>query len=327
MDFLNGTYNNSTNTNDSTIAVNTITIILSVIFILGVFFNIISFSTIVITKNFQPINILIMNLAFADIVYISGIPLFVLNSFYQSWPLDLIGCRIFFFTDFVGTLVGVYTVTALSVERFIEVTDKKKKLENVSDTFKVLIISIYMGVIWFLALLFSIPMVMSIKAEKSLDDSYTCDTYWTVYQLNLFFFIKFVFSFIVPLIIILFSSTKLLIFLKKWKKNSSNKSSNETSVLTRNKSKKIKNPMRDKAIRIVLSIVLLFIVQWVPLWVVELYKALPTNDYIENIQLINMVVTLISYSNSITNPLLYIFLTVNFRKRLTDICQTRVIKR
>ena len=86
----------------------------------------------------------------------------------------------------------------------------------------------------------------------------------------------------------------------------------------RKQKKNQSNIIRIKAIKIVLSIVLLFLMQWTPLWFSELYKAI-ADELIENIQLLNVIITLISYSNSISNPLLYIFLTHNFRKHLTDV--------
>jgi hypothetical protein len=48
-----------------------------------------------------------------------------------------------------------------------------------------------------------------------------------------------------------------------------------------------------------------------PLWTLELIKAI-CSEYIENIHLINVIATIISYSNSVSNPLLYIILTHKF---------------
>lgn len=323
----------SYSTNEDNSVIQSSTAVLIIIFVLGFLFNIVSLIAIINSRMFHSINILIMNLALADLVYISGIPLFVINTFTQSWPFELVGCRIFFLTDMVGMLVGVYTVTALSVERYVEVIDKKKRLESYSNKFKLLIILVYLIILWIVAIMFSLPMVLSTKIEIAPDYTYTCDTKWSEKELNMFFIVKFVISFIIPFTIITFSSTKLLIFLKKWKKSnpaaeptSQRASVNEKSLLDRSRIKKPanktrKNQMREKAIKIVLSIVLLFFLQWTPLWLTELYKAMSTN-LIDNIQLISSIITLVSYSNSVSNPLLYLFLTVNFRKHLADFLKT-----
>ena len=73
-----------------------------------------------------------------------------------------------------------------------------------------------------------------------------------------------------------------------------------------------------KAIKIVLSIVFLFFIQWTPLWVFEIYK-LDNSSSIEDSHLVNSIVSLVSYSNSISNPLLYILITVSFQNFLLEI--------
>jgi somatostatin receptor 5 len=67
------------------------------------------FSVIVIIKSKikNANNILILNLLVADIVYMIGLPFLVSNELNQYWISGLLGCRIFFLTDFVGMLVGV----------------------------------------------------------------------------------------------------------------------------------------------------------------------------------------------------------------------------
>lgn len=377
-----------------------ISAILVVIFFLGIIFNVISLLSILFGKKaFQPIKLLILNLALADLIYILGIPLFLSNIMFKSWPLQLIGCQLFYLTDFIGMIVGVYTITALSVERFFEVADEKRRLDSFSNKFKVLMITIYLILVWLFAILFSMPMVFSIRIESLNNSTIICTSSWTEEQINIFFAIKFVFMFIFPYSIITVSSVKLLMFLNRWKQNSilrnlkqmtamktlikytrkeshdskakrerssehlndgnevkklkvknktyglavvrngTNNTKNVTSLAPDNmkntktvsqkrESNKIEmtikinsfhtgaskqNRIRRKASRIVLLIVLLFFLQWIPLWLFELYKALSV-QFIPNIQLINVIITLVSYSNSISNPALYMFITFNFKK-------------
>ena len=181
--------------------VNALSIILLIIFIFGILFNIISIIVILRYKKLQPINLLILNLALADIVYTSGIPMFVSNEFQQTWPFGIIGCRVFFLSDYIGMIVGVYSVVALSVERYIEVADRKK-LDKYSDKFKLALAFLYIMFLWFFAVLFPLPLVLSFKVTKAYGGSLTCDTTWTDSILNGFFFTKYVFLFIIPFAII-----------------------------------------------------------------------------------------------------------------------------
>lgn len=117
--------NNQSLMNNSSVALDltispflyTFFIVLFLIFMLSLLLNSISIASIVSTRAFTPINLLIMNLAIADLTYTLGIPMFISTNFSQNWLFGLSGCRFFMFTEFFGIVVGVFAVTALSVER------------------------------------------------------------------------------------------------------------------------------------------------------------------------------------------------------------------
>lgn len=294
--------------------VDSISMILVLIFILGVILNLISVIVILKSKHFKPVSLLMLNLTLADIVYSLGIPLFVTNVFNHSWPFKQSGCQWFFLTDFMGMNVGIYTVTALSVERYIEITDKKKKMEKISDKFKLFIITIYLMLVWFTSFAFYAPIVSSIDAVVTSSNDITCETNWSQTELNSYFTIKFLFSFIIPFTLIFYSSLKIVLCLKQCNAISRNHNLITEAQMSENyktfHSNKTKIFLKGhKAIKIVLSIVVLFFIQWTPLWLFEFYKAFQTNDFISNVHLINSIVSLVSYTNSITNPLLYVCFT------------------
>jgi len=107
-----------------------ILIILAILFIFGIILNIISIIAILKNNKLEIISILILNLTLADIIYLTGIPLFTMSALFGSWPFGLIGCHIFYLIDYIGMIVGVYSVAALSFERFLVVTDNKMKFEK-----------------------------------------------------------------------------------------------------------------------------------------------------------------------------------------------------
>lgn len=300
--------------------VNSISFILGIIFIFGIILNLVSIVAILYSNKQRAISIFILNLALADLVYTAGIPLFMTHVFKQSWPFGLVGCRAFLLTDLIGVIVSVFTVTALSVERYFEVTDKKKRLENLGTSCRTYLTYIYLLVVWLFAFVFSMPMIMSISLEQTEDNSFMCETNWTEKKINHFFVIKFVFIFALPFCVITFSSLKLWLYLRNWGKTSKRrrKSQNKRMLMNGKRVKRSKKTrMRQKATKIVLSIVFLFFLQWTPFWLAELYKTV-TNQPIVNIQLVNEITTMISYTNAISNPLLYMLLTHDFKKHVTN---------
>ena len=143
--------------------------------------------------------------------------------------MGLAGCRLFFMIDFTGMIAGVYTVAVLSVERCIEVLDTKRRT---SQKFKNFLTGLSLIVIWLFAVVFSLPMVASFDTEIPESDSFPCQSTWTDSQINVFFVVKYLLIFIVPFVIILVSSAKLLIFLVKWQR----KMSNSKPTITTNES-------------------------------------------------------------------------------------------
>lgn len=138
-------------------------IVLSSLFSFSIIFNTISMVAILTAKVFTPINLLILNLAMADLTYTFGIPMFIAHSFMKSWPFGQIGCKLFIFTEFSGIIVGILTVTALSVERYFEVVDKKKRAHQLSNKFKSAIVLVYIVFTWIVGLAVSLPFVSAIK--------------------------------------------------------------------------------------------------------------------------------------------------------------------
>ena len=84
-------------------------ILIMLTFTAGIFLNLLSLIIIVNSKRFNPVHLLVSNLLISNMVYLLGIPLFVMNSYNHSWPFGKRGCQIFLFFDFVGMFVSVYT--------------------------------------------------------------------------------------------------------------------------------------------------------------------------------------------------------------------------
>ena len=186
----------------------TILISLSLLFVIGLFLNAISLIAILNNKKLEIISIFILNLTVADIVYLTGIPFFTMSSLFGSWPFGLNGCRMFYLADYVGMTAGIYSVAALSFERFLVVTDNKMKFEK-------LILFIYLTIIWLVGILFSFPFLPNIQLGKSNENTYTCEVEIDDIKNNILFGIKFVLIFLIPMGIIMLSSIKLILFLKK----------------------------------------------------------------------------------------------------------------
>lgn len=344
--------------------------LLILIYILSIIFNSLSISSVLNTKPFSTINLLIFNLSISDIVYSIGIPFFVVQILTKKLPFGSFGCKFFLCTEFCGIIVSQLTITGLSVERFFDVADSKKRFENFSNKFKIFVIILYIIFSWSIAFVFTFPFVLSVYSHKN-GTSNSCQSLWDEKSIKIYFFLKFFLIFLIPYIIIIISSTKILLFLNEWKKRirktneGSRKSlasliikSNSTflnsislsrlashSVDTRltdissieldknlakhstKSSDHKKNylngayltSVRKKAVRLVLAIIFVFLIQWLPFWIFQFF-ILFSSFNIRNVHFLNLNVSTLSYSNTVLNPLIYMLLTYKFKNYFKNKC-------
>ena len=235
----------------------------------------------------------------------------------MNWRFGLIGCQIYYLTDMIGMIGSVYSLVFLSVGRCVMITFKRQKYLKFLKNIRYVIIA--MVWIWIAGFIFSLPGLLSIKIDQSVKGAYACGSYWNEHKANKFFIIKFVFIFVIPIFVVLISSVKLLMFLRENRKvlylsqkstiikytSSNNESGRKEKVSILNS--KI-NDVQKKAVNMILIIVILFLIQWTPIWAFEIVFT-QNSEYI---QLANIMATVFSHSNSISNPLIYIIFSHKF---------------
>jgi hypothetical protein len=378
-------------------------IILFIIFVLSLLLNSLSILSIVHgTGKLTPIKMLIFNLAVADLIYTLGIPMFIFSTMSRSWNFGLLGCRLFFLTEFTGIICSVLTITLLSVERFFDITEFKAN--RTCQAFTRNKVLIYIGLIWLVAGIFITPLLFSMRLA-SYKNTHSCASEWSDVSHSIYFVFKCVLIFIVPYTVIVMNSVKLLCYLNKWsmtlnRSSTSKREVNPSPPLSHSGSrhsqkspvktnsnylavptvqyqaaatvaatpssdklveqaevtinlvsvqsdfesawglenmsadisqsgcgiipggarKSFNETVRRKAVRLVLAIMIVFLVQWSPVWTFQFYQMAVTEP-INHLHLINTVITVISYSNTVANPLLYMLLTYNFKQYL----KTRIL--
>ena len=347
---------------------------LKLVFLLSIVLNLATILSIILMKNLHQINILILNLAVADLMHTMTIPVFIVQTLEEEFNISAVGCRLFFLSDFVSMSVCAFTVAALSVERFHTIVYYKKHADTISNKFKIFITLIYLTLIWLVSVLFPLPYTLSLN--QSLENGIVCFSKWKEFSTNFYFAMEFLLIFLLPYAFILVASVKLLIFLQRWQKttsryfslavllnrttkrsaspsiddkqccdtgeNSKAKSqtgntNEETHILgdaatlhkttKRKKSQKSmlnngatrpsinnRDKIQRKSTRTVLMIVLLFVIQWMPIWFVEMIMAFNMSFSETQLKYFVFVSTSLTYSNSVSNPIIYMLNTCNFKR-------------
>ncbi|CAF0825298.1 unnamed protein product [Didymodactylos carnosus] len=235
----------------------------------------------------------------------------------------------------VNLLVGVYTITALSVERYIDVTETNRRY---NDQMKLIIVLLYIIVLWICAICFPLPMSSSIyvnnRTSSTRSSGYEqnrtrltmtttivseCKSMWTNADQSKFVTIKFISAFLLPSFITCTFSFRLILFLHRWsKQNTYRRTSYANTFHT-------VNVYKRRATTLVLIIIIIFFLLWSPFWILQLYDS--SNKHpTRYIQILNFLTLVLVYANGFLNPLLYLILTQNFREYMKNIKWIRIFR-
>lgn len=204
--------------------------------------------------------------------------------------------------------VIVYTVAALSIERYIDARS------TFTAKFRRLITFISLILIWTLGLLLPIPFMFFTYLEvtntsnnsKHTGKMRSCQSHLSENELLIHEMVLYIIAFLIPYAIIVVFSLKLLKFLRDWLKRKEQLT--RTSV-----SKK-----RTRGVKLVLCIVLSFLICYTPFWAFKFYTRLaddstsPKSLLRRVLYYIHLLVVLLNHFEGLLNPLFFIVLTERF---------------
>lgn len=189
----------------------------------------------------------------------------------------------------------MYTVAALTLERYLFLNQYRRESHNFKR--ETLRIPFFLLVSWILAFLFALPKTLVIDKKTATLNDY--ELKWHESTQKLFFSFELLIAFIIPFTVIMVFSIKILIFVERWPKNSNS----------------FQRIIRRRTKTFIITIVVTFLMTWLPFWTFQIYDNFFEEDTF-HIQTWNKIVLIINYSNGVINPLLYMFLTNNFRDYL-----------
>jgi hypothetical protein len=216
------------------------------------------------------------------------------------------------------------------VERYIDARSKLTAKCRLIITFVSLI------AIWIVGLLLPYPFIFytflyeqtSTKNKtltKSTSPILTCRSVLSEHALLIYEIILYIIAFLIPYLIIVLFSLKLLRFLRRWL--------NQKQKLTRLSLTK----KRTRGVKLVLCIVLSFLICYTPFWIFKFYTSFLVDETIRKRPLLrrfltyaHQLVVLLSHIEGILNPLFFIILTEHFcitfskhRQKTLDFLGTR----
>ncbi|KAM6906773.1 leukotriene B4 receptor 1-like [Lycodopsis pacificus] len=267
-------------------------LVLSLCFLLGVPGNI---AVIILRPNWQHLSSLrqslMLNLAISDLLCLLTLPLWI-YAFLYSWTLGLVTCKLLVYLVSCSVYGSMLTVTALSVQRYLQVVQLQKCFDQVGR-------KRMLGLLWLIAMILSIP---SLVVRQPISDQHwtTCDSHYCSSAQQVAVLLSEILPGCVSITVVVFSYISL-----------------HRKV---NQAASFNNPQTT---RLVTSIIVTFFVLWMPYHITNMVGvaaiSLNNDSLLKSCMDSRNIVAALIFVNSFINPLLYAFASRN----MCTVCQKR----
>uniref|UniRef100_A0A8D0H440 Urotensin-2 receptor n=1 Tax=Sphenodon punctatus TaxID=8508 RepID=A0A8D0H440_SPHPU len=271
--------------------------ILTVMCLFGMTGNIYTL-VVVSVRSAGSLAVYVVNLALADLLYLSTIPFVVCTYFAHDWFFGDVGCRLLLSLDLLTMHASIFMLTAMSLERYWAVTRPLRARQTGNSYRKLTSLAL-----WLLSLMLTVPMMVMIQLrDGSGHNKRICFPTWMPDAFRVYLTVLFTTSILVPgLILGLMYSCLAQAY---W-----------TSVAVM-QPRVAGQVFKQKLFSRIFSIIAAYWACFVPFWAWQLAKLYwseglgigPTTQ-----AYLNFSVTCLTYSNSCINPFLYTLLTRNYR--------------
>lgn len=285
----------------------------SVTFVVGLCGNTLVIYVVTRFSKMQTVtNMYILNLALADEVYLLGIPFLITTSVMNYWPFGDIMCKFYMVTTSLNQFTSSLFLTIMSADRYIAVCHPIN-----SPKYRTPLISRLVSLTaWSISALMIVPIFMYASAAKVTGGA-NCNVFFPdqsyVAGHTIFTLYSFVLSFAIPFALIFIFYTLVILKLR--------------SVGPKSRSKE-KKKSHKKVTKMVLTVIMVYLFCWLPYWVLQmiLITSAPRKGHSVFKVFIFLFSSCLTYLNSAVNPILYAFLSDNFKKSFMKACSCVVSK-
>ncbi|XP_056308528.1 somatostatin receptor type 2 [Danio aesculapii] len=247
-------------------------------------------------------NIYILNLAVADILFMLSLPFIALQLAMVHWPFGATMCHVVITMDSLNQFTSIFCLMVMSIDRYLAVVHPMKSIKwrkpHVAKAINV--------AVWVVSLIVNLP-VLFYSGLITKSEGCFCSIVWPdpqgAYQ-TAFMIYTFFLGFFLPLMVICLCYLLIIIKVKS--------SGIKVSSSKRRYSEK-------KVTRLVSVVVLVFLFCWLPFYIFNMTSVTGTVSDTPFLRSVFAFVVVLGYANSCANPILYAFLSENFRKSFQNV--------
>ncbi|XP_068596644.1 galanin receptor type 1b [Brachionichthys hirsutus] len=245
----------------------------------------------------SPTNIFVLNLSVADLLFLTFcVPFHATIYSLPEWVFGDFLCKFGHYFSSVSMLVSIFTLAAMSVDRYFAVvrSGRSPSVRNHRNTLA------GVCVIWLLSLACSVPVAQHqvITSHATAPNGTFCWEQWSGASRRVYKVAVLLLGFLVPLLLISCCYTKVLVHLHQKMKNMSKRSERS----------------KRKTAQTVLLLVTAFTICWTPHHIIAMWAEFGTFPLNDASFVFRIMSHCLSYGNSCINPVLYSFLSENFRR-------------
>lgn len=276
-----------------------------VISVLGIIFNVFVLMVFCLHKKACTVaEIYLSNLAGADLALVCCLPFwaeYARNKY--DWPFTESLCKVSSAVIYMNAFCSIYFLVMVSIDRYVALVHPLSH-ERIRRPFYAKLGCLF---VWVLGLVFALPIFIYRKLKFNPESNFThCSLNFTSPEQYLASEVTtIIFSFIIPVIIILFCTVKIIQALRKRLMEALNIQKTD-----------------QKATTLILAVLLAFLICWVPFHVTKILDVLQYTRILKcNITLIiaQQVSVYFAFFNSVLNPILYVLVGKTFQKRAREL--------
>ncbi|XP_078100521.1 galanin receptor type 1b [Sander vitreus] len=258
----------------------------------------------------SPTNIFVVNLSVADLGFLLFcVPFQATVYSLPQWVFGGFVCTFSHYLSSVSMLVSIFTLAAMSVDRYIAVV-LSQKLRLCMRSHRNALASV--GVIWVLSAACSVPVAQHqiLIGYPSGTNSTFCWEHWESRAAKRSYKVAvLLLGYVLPLLLICCCYARVLFHLHKKMKNVSKKSERS----------------KRKTAQTVLLVVAAFTVCWMPHHIIAMWVEFGRFPLTDASFAFRILSHCLAYGNSCVNPVLYAFLSENFRLASRQVCSSRFL--
>ena len=279
-----------------------LSIISLIIFIIGLIGNAL---VIYVVLHYGPLktvtNTYLLHLAFADLIFLSGIPFFLSSILTRSWMFGSFLCKTFFLSQGVNQYTSILILGLLSFDRFLAVCHPSKSITWRSRVNpKSLLIFI-----WIFSFFLMLPIILFTTTQETLSEKIQCIINLPLSESRTLYFLYVLYTsfltFFIPISLMIYFHIRIVHHL-------------QFNIPKQHRRSRTSTRTRRKVTILVLCVISIHLLCCSPYWTFQMFATsglLPQTSAI--LISTSSITQILLFVNSSINPILYAFISEIFR--------------